>query len=126
MAMSNVKFFILCREAFFSRSGNDLNLIGIFDHFIRPQNFPVRILKFSAVLKIEVPQDDEEHELKMLIKCNGSVAAEEARTPVKKDDKYFQWINTYVDIKFEEEGSYTIECYLDDKITPIAEAELLP
>lgn len=112
-----LNFGHLCDMAFFSQEGK-LNVIGVFK-VIGVRQLPVVHPRLSIVLNLTL---SEPAKLKVQIlkrETGETIAKLEAQLEQnKKDDKEREvnFVSDFNNVKFEEEGEYKVEVWIDDEI----------
>lgn len=106
-----LNFIIVCEDAFLSQT-NTLSIIKIFDK-LKVEKVPAVIAKFSIVTKFKTNNGSHDH--KIIIKNEQSdIIAELKGTINIEDSKSFgQYIGTFLGLRFESFGKYTIEIEID-------------
>lgn len=115
-----LNFVHLCDTAFFSQEGK-LNVIGIFK-VIGTRQLPVVHPKLSVVLNLTLSKPAK-LKLQILKRETGETIAKlEAKLEQKNENEHEKEINFISDfnsIKFEENGEYRVEIWIDDELIEV-------
>lgn len=116
-----LKFIIVSDNAFTDKE-DGLNIIQTFD-IIKTRGFPAIHPRISVVTKWEFePADDKKspHKQKLII-IEGKTGNKIAETPEREltagseGTKSLQYINNFMGLKFDREGTYKIQVYMDEE-----------